>query len=344
MRRWILFILSEIIIFYVALIYHSSSLLFFVVAFMLLICCLLLHNLLVFRRLNIALRAEINIAEKGTAFPLELRLTNHSLLPLGQIYFVLRICYRMNGKREKKVIQVAMPGRKAGRYSLEAERKIRFSFCPEYTGFVTISVKRARVFDLFGLLPLPICKKHIYGEEKILILPEREEIFLDDLNRVMKSQQEIGFRDQGEKEPPEIDQIREYRPGDALKNIHWKLSAKHDDLMICEHLSERDCPLVFFVDFAELAEAFMRRFYSLSMELLEQDYSFYLVYYESNTMEITRYQILEEEDLYEYLLQMDTLLLTGGHPGWEQEYCGKYRQRAGFAKLVLWRDLSYEML
>lgn len=344
MGRWILFIIAEIIIFYVALIYHSPSLLFFVVAFMILICCLTLHNLLVFRKLNIALRAEINIAEKGTALPLELRLVNHSLLPIGQIAFVLKICYRINGKREKKVIQVAMPGRKAGRYSPEAERKIRVSFYPNYTGFITFSVKRAKVFDLFGLLPLPIRKKHIYGEEKILILPEREEIFLDAPGRLAKLQQEIGFLDQGEKEPPEIDQIREYQPGDALKNIHWKLTAKHDDLMICEHISEGKYPVVFFVDFAEMAEAFIRRFYSLSMELLEQDYSFYLVYYEANTMEITRYQILEEEDLYEYLLQMDALLPTGGHSDWEQEYCEKYRQRSGFAKLVLWRDLNYEMV
>lgn len=344
MGRWILFILSEMIIFYVALIYHSPSLLFFVAAFLLLVSCLLLHNLSSFRQLTIALRANINIVEKGSRIPLEIRLLNHSILPIGQIYFVLRICYRINGKREKKVIQAVMPGRKGGRYSSDAERKIKISFSPKYTGFITISVKRARVFDLFGLLPLPIGKKHIYGEEKILILPEREEIFLEEPGRMAELQQEQGFLDQGEKEPPEIDQIREYRPGDALKNIHWKLTAKHDDLMICEHVSERNCRLVFFVDFAEQAEAFMRRFYSLSMELLEQDYSFYLAYYESNTMEIMRYQVLEEEDLYEYFLQMDVLLPTGGHADWEQEYCEKYRQRAGFMKLVLWRDLNYEIL
>lgn len=343
MGRWILFILAEIIIFYVALIYHSQSLLFFVVAFLLLVFCLLLHNLLVFRKINVALRAETGIAEKGATLPLELRFVNRSFLPVGQICFVLKICYRLNGKREKKVIQMVMSGRKIGRYSPEEERKIKVSFCPAYTGFITISVKRAKIFDLFGLLPLPLHKKQIYGEEKILVLPEREEIFLDDLNRITDIRQEQGFLDQGEKDPPEIDQIREYQPGDALKNIHWKLTAKHDDLMIAERIVEQSCSIVFFVDFAEMTEDFMRRFYSISMELLEQDYSFYLVYYELNTMEITRYQILTEEDLYEYFLQLDALLPAEGHSGWEQEYCEKYRQRAGFAKLALWHDLRYEI-
>lgn len=346
MKRWILFLLSEALIFYVALIYHSQSLLFFVVSFLILIVCLLLHNLLVFRQVRVELKTGMNIVEQGMALPLELRFTNRSFLPSGQIRFYIRIHYQINGKKQKKSIQFAMSGRKIRHAYSDEQRKIRISFYPEYTGFVTLRIKRARIFDLFGLLPLPVSRKHIYGTDRILVLPQREEIFLDldDRKNTTRFPQEMEFRVQGEQDPPEVSQIREYQPGDALRKIHWKLTAKRDELMVCEHISEQICPLVFFVDFGELTEAFMKRFYSIAMELLQQDKSFYLAYYDPETMEVTRCQILKEENFYEYLLQMNISRIGEEHAEWEKEYSEKYRLMPGFAKIVLWRDLRYEVI
>lgn len=36
-------------------------------------------------------------------------------------------------------------------------------------------------------------------------------------------------------ERTEFDRLREYVPGDALRDIHWKSSAKHDDLLVTEY-------------------------------------------------------------------------------------------------------------
>ena len=35
----------------------------------------------------------------------------------------------------------------------------------------------------------------------------------------------------------EITDVREYRPGDRIKDIHWKLSAKKETLMVKERTS-----------------------------------------------------------------------------------------------------------
>jgi uncharacterized protein (DUF58 family) len=42
------------------------------------------------------------------------------------------------------------------------------------------------------------------------------------------------FADELAAERQEFDRLREYVPGDPLKNVHWKSSAKHDDFLVME--------------------------------------------------------------------------------------------------------------
>ena len=50
-----------------------------------------------------------------------------------------------------------------------------------------------------------------------------------------------------EKNPPEVSEIREYRPGDRMHNIHWKLSAKRDEIMVYEFISEQNIMPVIYL-------------------------------------------------------------------------------------------------
>lgn len=42
--------------------------------------------------------------------------------------------------------------------------------------------------------------------------------------------------------------FRAYRKGDAIKQIHWKLSAKKDELIVSEHISEQQGVLQFYIE------------------------------------------------------------------------------------------------
>lgn len=48
--------------------------------------------------------------------------------------------------------------------------------------------------------------------------------------------------------PSEQYEIRDYRPGDALRSVHWKLSAKVDDLLVCESVEPAYRTLAITVD------------------------------------------------------------------------------------------------
>lgn len=364
MKRWILFILSVAVMYYVALIYHSTSMLFLVCAILLLIVCLFVHNVIVFRKIGISLKTPVTIAEMGNVIPIELVLTNKSHLPAGQVRVRIQIIYSMAGKKKNLQMRSVIHGRKIGQDISKGQLNLKFNINPQYSGEIIISIKRAQVLDLFGILPLPLRKKNIVAQSSLVVLPEKQAIplMIDRMVQNFAISQETELRISGEKNPPEIAQIREYRPGDSLRNIHWKLTAKRDELMVCEHISEQGCPIVFFVDFRLVTERFWTVFYSIGMELLRQKFSYYLVYYALDTGELVRVPIMGEEDFYELLLLMN---MTGQRKKkqvgswrfgrrrrkgkansladtlhWEEEYREKYRQISYAVKLVLWQNLT----
>ena len=58
----------------------------------------------------------------------------------------------------------------------------------------------------------------------------------------------------GEAVPPELDEVRAYRPGDSLRSVHWKLSARRDELLIRVFAREGQRTAVLEVDCGTLAD------------------------------------------------------------------------------------------
>ena len=73
--------------------------------------------------------------------------------------------------------------------------------------------------------------------------------------------------------PGEDYDLRDYRPGDPLRSVHWKLSSKRDELVVRETLEPRQTTLVLTYDHfgapAALDQTFAR-LCALSWALLER--------------------------------------------------------------------------
>ena len=375
MKRWILFVLSVAVLYYVALIYNSRSMLFLVCVVLILELCLQIYNLFLFRKLHVSIHTPITIIDRNNVIPVELTLSNRSFFPAGQVRVQLQAAYPMEKKKQSFKLCSVVPGRKRG--ESRSSTKLQFDLVPKYIGRMELSVRHSCVLDFLGILPLPLRRKYAADRSSVMVLPEKQEIplELDSLVQQFLVNSEAGIRITGEKNPPEVAWIREYQPGDALRDIHWKLTAKQDTLMVREHISELGCPLVFFIDLRQISERYLQVFYSLGLGLLEKKCRYYLVYYEPDTEDLVRTMISSEEDLYEYLLQTDLIgqkhswigdcrewlaryrlhVLEPKHrqsskggerkkqivllPDWEEAYQEKYRQISYVAKLVLRQDL-----
>ena len=139
-----------------------------------------------------------------------------SRLPVSCCRLHLLVCDAVGGTQQAEWLTLAG----TLRFSLRVVRR--------HAGQQTFRVDRARVYDALGLVGLPL---QLPTACSIAVEPEPlEPAELPNLSqfqyRSYHPKPGGGFS--------EIHDLREYRPGDSLHEIHWKLSAKTDKLIVRE--------------------------------------------------------------------------------------------------------------
>ena len=129
-------------------------------------------------------------------------------LPMPPVKGILRVCHAMTGKETSIRKGAALP--------------------TGHCGFLTVRLHRAWCYDYLGLFRLPIRKK---SDGVLLVRPRTVTIENPpDMSRYLvsawKPKAGGGFAENHE--------LRLYRPGDSLRQVHWKLSAKTGKLVYRE--------------------------------------------------------------------------------------------------------------
>jgi len=104
------------------------------------------------------------------------------------------------------------------------------SLTPVYCGMIELSV--IELTDIFGLSRWNVKRTESH---KLLVMPVPLDIQLriNPSTKTALDSDEYSMYHPGS-DPSETFAIREYRPGDPLRSIHWKLSQKTDQLLVRE--------------------------------------------------------------------------------------------------------------
>ena len=178
-------------------------------------------NLLLRKRLRLRVEtpAALRKADQGTAL---LCLDNPTLLPALRVRCRVTIENLLNGERRtRNVLTWAFPRK---------SRQVRIFLGSEYCGRLRISVEKVRLYDCFGLFGVP-CAGGAVGY--VTVQPDTFGMTV----RLLPNPDSPEDSDSYSQERPGADmtetfQIREYVPGDSLRQIHWKLSGKFDRLVV----------------------------------------------------------------------------------------------------------------
>lgn len=145
-----------------------------------------------------------------------LKVTNRSFLPLDRVICRVRAVNGLTGEVFRPVIRTAVPAR--GTVDQELTLKSRTS------GGLTMEIDELSALDLFGLFRFKVkAVSDVFTFIHPDYYPLEAEIVYGEslsLDSDMYSMARAGF------DPSETFAIREYRPGDRIKQIHWKLSEK----------------------------------------------------------------------------------------------------------------------
>ena len=99
----------------------------------------------------------------------------------------------------------------------------------------------------------------------------------------------------------EVYQVREYRPGDSVRNIHWKLTARQDEIMVRDMNKTLSCPVIICVNlngkdcknYGHAMSAALESMVSLSFSLIDIRVPHFIAWYDPEKMSITRYRIIK---------------------------------------------------
>lgn len=147
---------------------------------------------------------------------------NRSLIPCAQVKCVIRCENTMTGEAQETELRFSLAGR--------SRERIPFSFKSSLCGQVRISVVSAAAGDLFGLdarrfLTEAHCRVIVYPDTFAPVLSVGNRLSFH-LEGTEYSNEKAGS------DPSEVFAIREYKPGDSPKSIHWKLSEKLERMMV----------------------------------------------------------------------------------------------------------------
>ena len=134
---------------------------------------------------------------------------------------------------------IAVPVRIRGVYRVELPLRA------ELPGIITVSALSVRIKDLVGFVPLT---KKLDSKASVTILPQDGFRLNYDRNVIESGMLESEESTKRGNDFSDVQEIREYIPGDKLMSIHWKLSAKRDILMVKDRVSMSDRQLVLMLE------------------------------------------------------------------------------------------------
>lgn len=198
--------------------------------FSILVCYITSHNLVVTVE-NMA--GKNYYGKQGEEAYVNVKLSNPTPFPAldVKINFIVRnTFFKTEGKRTMSVPLHAFKG-----YDLE------LPLIATLPGIVEVEVTKVHVKDMLGFVHF---HKKVAAKNEVIILPADINNLNYDLVNIDQGMLESEESTKKGNDFSDVQEIREYIPGDKLMSIHWKLSAKRDILMVKDRVSMSDKQLV----------------------------------------------------------------------------------------------------
>ncbi len=202
------------LVFYFASGIWISWLLLFLVAILPLLTLLISLPAMLSSRLQATMAETVNQGENAS---LHIQMRSWRLLPMPDVQICLNL--RTNDQ-ERDIRYLSHLSREEGVLSLPTET----------CGYLVPEFRKGRVYDTLGLFRLPMRLPKM--APMAILPPERQPDPMPQLLHLL--QQELKAKPGGGYS--ELHDHRPYRPGDPVKDIHWKLSLKSDELVVREAL------------------------------------------------------------------------------------------------------------
>lgn len=179
-----------------------------------------------------------NVTEKHSPVAYEIRIINSSPIPFPFVEAVMTKPEDSGIRSVKQRLVLSMAP--FGGYSVKTNVAFR------YRGLYEIGVSELYIYDPMRMFCI---RKDIRNYQNVNVAPRILELD-SDMDRASSDIPSPVSRVSATRERVEVSNIREYRAGDQLKNVHWKLSSKAENLQVKDYSTNNDKHTYIFIDLA----------------------------------------------------------------------------------------------
>ncbi len=249
-----------------------------------------------FEKLTAELDFSAAEAEKNLEVTLTIGFTNPTKFPLLHVECPLHISSPYYGSRPDTTYVLPAPAGSGDALSLP----LNFHYCGLYQAEMTT----VKAYDLLHFVAF---SKEVDLRTQTMVFPTEKVEVSYHPSFYAEGFDEYETSLQTGNVSSNVTDIREYRPGDRLQRIHWKLSAKIDKLMVKEN--EAAASHQFYVllelyrpaEHPEYLDAAVNYAYGVGEELLEHRENSFFGFYSGARREFVSHPVRSEEDLKQAL-------------------------------------------
>lgn len=192
-------------------------------------------------------------------------------------------------------------GKMKVRFSVDTGKKRgrRIPVVMHHCGNVSIKVEKVKIYDYLNIFAAKVGKN--FERQDVLVMPPLKEIYLGRdrwYNETSEDSDRFSLYKKGD-DPSEIFDIRDFKDGDRIQQIHWKLSSKTGHYMVKEGSLPLARAIYIFVDLcaadSEDADLLVQGIYSISMMLMAQGVPQNYIWYD-NVNDIIQESLIEQEE------------------------------------------------
>ncbi len=254
--------------------------------------------------LDAAVRRSSAEVRKGDTFQWILQLRNRSLIPVSNAEVQLEYGSNLEGAAHRMKLGVSL-------LSLNTQ-KVKLTFHAGTCGMMEMRLCSVKIYDPLRLFSQTI---RFRASDTFLVMPECMELELTEhqFSEAAEEDNPEYSKNKSGDDPSEVFEIHEYRSGDAVSRIHWKLSSKLDELMVKAYSLPIPSNTLLMPDYRMVGngadgcarlDTMLSAVYAVSNEFRSQSLSHSALWYRNAQNAFAVCQLTEPEDTEEMLRQI----------------------------------------
>lgn len=300
MKNKVIYLLALLLTLLIAIVSGYEFLVFLLAFELLFLAGLFLLSFYLSRKVEISLQIPDLTVPKQEPFPVEIKIVNHSRLPIANVAVGVSYIDDFDGTEISE--------RTSGMVDSRSTVILRLKITARYAGKISFRLDRARIYDYLKLSGwrLPV-KRDIM---QVLVAPDMYQVHLDleDMAARFKEEGDAHSHERSGDDAAEVFDIRAFRDGDTLFRVHWKLTAKTEDLLVKEFSMPLENTVLLLVDL-QLPEGLawthmqmdgmLTLVASISYSLMVQGCPHEVAWLAQSLEEFNRLSITSENEIYE---------------------------------------------